>query len=157
MTVIVLILLALGAFLYAWLAHRKTGPDTQMAVVAAVEEFASQMEAENDRMVEMIAALRHKLDGYEVQKEREIYTLKNELTKLQTQVAEMIEPKTDETAIVSNPPKDELPEFLQPKYKEVAERLLRGDDAHAIMMELNVGYGEVDLVKGLLQSRRMHS
>ncbi len=157
MNIVILIMLAMGAFLYAWLAHRKERPSDHMAVVTAVETFAMQMESENDRLIEMIAALRQKMDGYEVQINHEIHALKHEISDLNAQVSVLHQYHVMQRDPPSSLDLDKSPEFLQPKYKEVAIRLLRGEDAQAIMVELNVGYGEIDLVNGLLQNGRMLS
>lgn len=157
MVAVVFILLAVGVFLYAWLAQRKEGVSDPLAVVTAVETFATQMETENDRLVEMIAGLRQKMDSYEVQKEREMYALKNEIHDLQEQVTMLHEQRPLLESSSEDTEQDMLPEFLSPKYKDVAQRIARGDDAQTIMMELNVGFGEVDLVQGLLRNGRVLS
>ena len=125
-------------------------------VLDNLEHFIEEMEAENDRFVEMVSHLRKKMDEENLSINNRIAGLTTEIRRLGDRlqslersssfgVPEGIEKVTE----VKEPPS-----FLSPKYQEVARLLIQGKETQTIAKELGIGRGEVDFVARLLESER---
>lgn len=151
MQVAVLIGLAAIALVLAMFARKETGGQgvDKGAVVTVVKQFADQIEAENDRVIEMVAQLRERMDQDALAAERVIGGLRTDIRHLVDQVA-ILEQKLERTG-ASSGSGPAIPDYLTPKYQEVAKRLMMGQEPQEIVRELAVGRGEVELVARLME------
>ena len=177
---------ALGAaacalFFAVWRLWNRQSRSEAASVVNAVQAFAEQMEKENDRLIEMIAALRRKIDEDAMSSSVALVSLQDRISdlegRLQTAgagmgaqaegaVAARIErPKTavrPEPAARAPVPAAaqaegdtaEGPAFLSVKYREVARRLKLGEAPRAVARELGLRRGEIELVARIVDSGR---
>lgn|GEM_PF-3693146 len=159
MYVTLLVSIGLLVIVYSFVAGAKRGSGKEQAdVVKAMEMFVRQMEAENDRVIELIASLRQKFDSQQLISERTLQSaskgmleLADRLTRLEASVAP--------PAVRSSGwrPGTRSPEFLTGKYREAAVRLQDGQENVQIMRELDIGQGEIDLVTRILENGSAHS
>ncbi len=117
-------------------------------MVNTLEQFAEQMEQENERVIQMMAKLRQKIDRDALSMQHQITGLTNKYDEL-TRIVNSLLSSNTLVAPVKNPSSD-----LAPKYQEVAKRLQRGDDPTNIAQELQLGHGEIDLVKHMIKHGR---
>jgi len=125
-------------------------------VVATLEEFADKMEEENNQLIEMISMLRQKLDTQDLAVQNSATMLTDQVRHIEEHVAHL----EQRLNVVMAPPvtlDPRLPDYLSPRYRAAAERLLRGDDTLQIMREMDMGQGELELVARLLESESEHS
>ncbi|MCY0901935.1 MAG: hypothetical protein OWU32_07050 [Firmicutes bacterium] len=125
-------------------------------VVAALEEFADKMEEENNQLIEMISMLRQKLDAQELEAQNSATMFTDQARHIEEHVAHL----EQRFNVLMAPPvlvDPRLPDYLSPRYRAAAERLLRGDDTLQIMREMDMGQGELELVARLLESESEHS
>ncbi len=128
-------------------------------VLDDLERFIAEMEAGNDRFVEMVSNLRKKMD-------EENLTINNRITGLGTEFRRLVDrvqslERSVQSLDFSSMKKEseminrrQPPSYLSPKYQEVARLLIDGQDTQAIAKELGIGRGEVDFVARLLESER---
>lgn len=128
---------------------RPMAPGTQ--VVQALEEFSQHMEDENERLIEMVSLLRQKIDGLELEQRQAGQYLRQQTDELAAR-ASRLESQVERHALLGEPSQSAIPSYLSARYRTVAERLLAGHPQTAIMKELDLGQGEVDLVARLLES-----
>ncbi len=123
----------------------------QKSMFTTLEHFAVQMARENDRVIEMMAVLRQKIDQDILLLTRKMEMLQKQVDNLETRYI-MQKP----FQVVEERPIPEEPEaeFFSPKYKDVAKRLKNGEDPAQIANDLNLGRGEIDLVSQLIRQRR---
>lgn len=128
-------------------------------VLDDLERFIADMEAENDRFMEMISNLRKKMD-------EENLTIQNRISGLGSEIRQMADrvqslerrvESLDYSGVIKESEKvnrRQPPSYLSPKYQEVARLLIDGQDTQAIAKELGIGRGEVDFVARLMESER---
>ncbi|MHB1683424.1 MAG: hypothetical protein ACYCYO_11485 [Bacilli bacterium] len=161
MYVTLLVLIGLLVIAYSIVAGVKRGGGKEQAdVVQAMEMFVRQMEAENDRVIELIASLRQKFDSQQLISERTLQSaskgmleLADRLTRLEAAAA----PPAVRGSGSGRRPGTRSPEFLTGKYREAAVRLQDGQESAQIMRELDIGQGEIDLVTRILENGSAHS
>ena len=144
--IVILISVLLGVSLSYYLIVVRKGQahKGQYAVVSTLEQFAEQITQENDRVIEMMAMLRQKIDQDALLADHKITLLQKQCEDLESQLR-ILQSR-------SSPQREGTePEFLAPKYQEVASRLMRGDDPAKIAQDMHLGRGEIDLVKHLIQ------
>lgn len=144
-----LVALTFGIFLRR---NREPGP-AETDVISAVQKFVGEMEAENDRLVEMVAKLRQRIDQAALRGENQNGALQTEIRRLEERVS-----RTEQSLERLSQNRDgrkaespDIPDYLTPKYQEVARRILAGQDPQEIVRELAVGRGEIELVTRLLE------
>ena len=165
MYVILLVLIGLLVLAYAIVASAKRGGGKEQAdVVQAMEMFVRQMEAENDRVIELIATLRQKFDSQQLISERTLQSasegmleLADRLTRLEAVAPSAVRGSSSSSGSGSGRPGARSPEFLTGKYREAAVRLQDGQKSAQIMRELDIGQGEIDLVTRILENGSAHS
>lgn len=150
-----LFILAVAVLLFAWYLSKRPGKKTSTSaeVITVLEDFADKMEEENERLVEMISLLRQKLDQQEMDSRHTAVALREQSVAMENRLR-LFEGRMD--ALLAPPPDDgpRLPDYLSPRYRAAAERLLRGEVALTIMRDMDMGQGEIDLVSRLLESER---
>jgi len=147
-----LVVVGIGALLVAWLLRSRDGKKTgRPQVISAVEDFAERMEEENERLIEMISLLRQKLDQQELEQDHTGAYLREQSAALVERVRQ-VETRLDKLLLAPSSEGPVLPEYLSPRYRAAAERLLAGDMPLTIMRDMNMGQGEIDLIARLLES-----
>ncbi len=139
---------------YSFMAAAKRGRTREQAdVVEAMETFVRHMEAENDRVIELIASLRHKFDNQQLLAGRALQSMDDAVMELADRVTRL------ETASASSSARGggwksatRAPEILSGKYREVAVRLLDGQEPDQIMRDMDIGQGEIELVTRVLEN-----
>ena len=179
---------ALGAaacalFFAVWRLWNRQSRSEAASVVNAVQAFAEQMEKENDRLIEMIAVLRRKIDEDAMSSSIALVSLQDRISELEGRlqatgagkgaqaeadgavVARFERPKPavrPEPAARAPAPAAaqaegdaaEGPAFLSVKYREVARRLKLGEAPRAVARELGLRRGEIELVARIVDSGR---
>lgn len=151
---IVTALLALVALAFGIFLRRPRGVDpAETEVVSVVRKFAGEMEEENDRLVEMVAKLRQRIDEAALRGENQDGALRTEIRRLEERVmrTEQSLERLARHRDGGGPEAAAIPDYLTPKYQEVARRILAGQDPQEIVRELAIGRGEVELVTRLLE------
>ncbi len=165
MYVTLLVSIGLLVIVYSFVAGAKRGSGKEQAdVVQAMEMFVRQMEAENDRVIELIASLRQKFDSQQLISERTLQSaskgmleLADRLTRLEASAAPPAVRSSGSGSGSGWRPGTRSPEFLTGKYREAAVRLQDGQENVQIMRELDIGQGEIDLVTRILENGSAHS
>lgn len=147
-----LVVVGIGALLVAWLLRGRDGKKTgRPQVISAVEDFTERMEEENERLIEMISLLRQKLDQQELEQDHAGAYLREQSAVIAERVRQ-VESRLDKLLLAPSSEGPVLPEYLSPRYRAAAERLLAGDMPLTIMRDMNMGQGEIDLIARLLES-----
>ncbi|MHB1629981.1 MAG: hypothetical protein ACYCVB_16695 [Bacilli bacterium] len=154
MYVALLISLGILALAYSFATGAKRGNTREQAdVLEAVEAFVSQMEAENDRVIELIASLRNKFDSQQLIAERTLQSVNDAVMELADRVARLETVRSSPSVRGAGwKSATQAPDQLSGKYREVAVRLLEGQEREQIMRDLDIGQGEIDLVTRVLEN-----
>ncbi len=143
---IVLISVLLSVFLSYYVIVKKHFKRNHVDddMVTMLEQFADQIAQENERVIDMMAKLRQKIDRDALSMQHQITGLTHQYDELFRMVDNLLASKAPAPVKPSSPD-------LVPKYQQVAKRLQLGDDPAKIAQELKLGRGEIDLVKHIIE------
>lgn len=141
---VISVLLSVGLSYYIIVKKGFLGAHVDNDMVTTLEQFAEQMAQENERVIDMMAKLRQKIDRDALAMEHQITALTRQYDELARTVNNLHSSPSPSSANISYPD-------LAPKYQEVAKRLWQGDDPAKIAQELQLGRGEIELVKHMIQ------
>ncbi len=150
------ILLTLVTAMFAYVARsgRNVPKGEGNSTIQAIEAFADQLEEDNDRMLTILEGLQQRVEWQEKQYRLELEQMKIDLHGLKTHIDEVEKrldrPGSENPEIHGDSPMLGSLAVFNARYAKVAQRLMAGDDKASIHTELQVGFGEIELVQGIM-------